>query len=217
MVLVGNDPFLGWVTGERTSPIALRHAEMAAFVRHPWIRWRWRLDFALERTDRDATEALRTKIRSKMDVAKVFGAVGTGTLAFLLQDSAKSPEAERSAWVIVAMLAVGAGTVLYLATLFAYDRLLMPTAFWVSRHPPRRSWVARRPPSSDRLILYQNMMHTWRWLFIPACLAIAVGLASLGLAAFSGSSGWWVLGAAAVAVAVGLWWGLQRPRVGASD
>lgn len=222
VVLVANDPFVGWLSRAFGSSVHLGKGEMAGFewCRRRWYRERsWVLAWTLCHTDKDATDDLRAKIRSKMDVAKVFGALGVALLTFLLQQAITGgDEVWKSNWALASLLLIGAGTGLYFATLFAYDRLLMPTRFWSPRPagqtPP---WVVRRPPSGDQLVLYQNMMHIWSTLFVPACLLIGAGLLALGIRAFDGRTAWWLGAVAGVVGVTALWWWYQRPRLGAED
>ncbi len=78
---------------------------------------------------------------------------------------------------------------LYLATMFAYDRLLMPKRFWGEKPPPkepqqRPTWLVWRPPSSAVWVLYQNMMRIWRYLFTAATYAVLLGIFFLAVAVF---------------------------------
>jgi hypothetical protein len=148
----------------------------------------------------------------------VFGALGVAVLTFLLQERVKGTAGLQTRTASLALLAIGAGTALYFATLFAYDLLLMPTRFWMPRRRSRRAtWVSERPPSPDFWILYQNMIHAWAWLFVPACLLVAAGLVLLGLGPKASRTDWWWLWLGGAAVGVALWWRRNRPRLGASD
>jgi hypothetical protein len=220
-VLVSNDPFLGWVSAALRSAVHLGRGEMAGFEkRYPRRphRWAWSLAWTLCHHDEKAASDLRNKIRSKMDTAKVFGALGVALLTFLLQQAAQGGDFVQGTWPLVGLLLIGAGTALYFATLFAYDRLLMPTRFWSARRPGLApAWVVQRPPANDWWVLYQNMMHTWRWMFLPACLLIAGGLLALAFAAFSSRSPWWLAIVATAIAIVSLWSWRQRPRLGAED
>ena len=78
---------------------------------------------------------------------------------------------------------------LYLATLYAYDRMLMPIRFWGQTPPPenirnRPKWLVWRPPSSALWVLYQNMMRVWRYLFSAATAAVILGLLFLAFGVF---------------------------------
>jgi hypothetical protein len=65
------------------------------------------------------------------------------------------------------------------ATLFSYDSLMMPESLWsestdkpprsdrsLPRRPPK--WSVLRPPSQAQAILFYEMMHVWKWFFMPA-------------------------------------------------
>lgn len=220
-VLVGNDPFIGWLAAGLGTAVHLGRGEMAGFEKltRRWPRPdRWALAWTLCHRNEEAAEELRGKIRSKMDVAKVNGALGVALLTFLLQEGVRGGDAIRGFWPFVALLMIGSGTALYFGTLFAYDRLLMPTRFWSARRPGRTPpWVVRRPPANDVWVLYQNMMHTWRWMFVPACALIAAGLLAVGLAAFPSRPGEAVAILAGVITGAGVWTRVHRPRLGAED
>ncbi len=171
VVLVGNDPFVGWVAsqllgGSRT--IGLAHGEIACLSRRRTGKV-WRLEWTLAPDDRSAVEPLLAKIRSKMDTAKVLGGIVVALLTFLVQsffeDGVPSPAA------LVALGCFAAGAWLYLAALFFYDGLLMPARWWGSRvssagrFARMAAWrvgrVVERPPSSTARVLQQNMVGVW--------------------------------------------------------
>jgi hypothetical protein len=108
---------------------------------------------------------------------------------------------------------------LFLATLYAYDRLLMPSRFWSETPPTKRTrlnWLVCRPPSSRTYVLYQNMVRIWQRLFIPATFFVMAGMGLLGYVALDLS--WWqgLLAAAAALLVVG-WYFISRPRLGTED
>ena len=150
---------------------------------------------------------------------RCFSALGIALLTFLLQKRAEGAAAPTDGWAAASLLLIGAGTLLYLATLLAYDRLLMPARYWAGKLPPQDSWAVRRPPSSAAWVLYQNMMHAWRWLFLPACGLVFAGLVALGIApAARDRSAQWALFVALGTIVISLLWcWLQRPRLGAED
>jgi hypothetical protein len=97
----------------------------------------------------------------------------------------------------------------------------MLVRFWAeSAHGPgrllERRWLARRPPSSSLLVLHQNMIRVWNWIFTPATISAIVGLALLAYAALD--PGWnevvIALGAAAAILA---WYRYFRPILGTED
>jgi hypothetical protein len=140
---------------------------------------------------------LKAKIASKYDVAKFFlGAlvVGTGlTLGeaiWKLSDPMDKLLAGCGAFAALVSLGLTA------ATLFSYDRLLMPAEFWSEessgpkpllvwrglvylarrvRGKPTR-WTVSRPPSQAHMNLFYEMVHTWTHFFIPAIVSAFTAL-----------------------------------------
>ena len=236
-LLVGNDPLIGWVASKLTgrgTPVA--RGELVCLVIEPRARTRWRLLWTLSDDGETEAEAIRAKIKSKMNTAGALGAVIVGLTTFLLQNSVKAgPDVWQ--WLAFAALATSAG--LYFATLFLYDTMQMPPRFWSSRFPSRARNGARphailarlrhghpsvsRPPTSTARVLQASMVQVWTWIFTPATVLAGVGVACLAL----GASGdrhpvaldlWQVLAAIVVlAAASGTWVAWQRPNVGASD
>jgi hypothetical protein len=236
-LLVGNDPLIGWVASKlsrRDIPVA--RGELICLVSERRARPRWRPLWTLSDDGEAEAEAIRTKIKSKMNTAGALGAVIVALTTFLLQNSLQQ-EPTLWQWLAFAALAVSAG--LYFATLFLYDTLQMPPRFWSSRfpsHPPNagrlhaiparlrhgRPSVAR-PPSSTARVLQASMVQVWVWIFTPATILAGVGVACLALGASTGGhpvslSPWQVLSAIVVLAAVaGTWIAWQRPNLGASD
>lgn len=111
---------------------------------------------------------LTDKIKSKLDVAKTLGAVLAPSLGAAI---AFSPEFtscdpyrlfhEILFWLSIGCLAVS--MLLYFATVYSYDQLLMPEAFW-----------KKGKYSQDRL--FKLMIKAWRHLFIPATASLFLGL-----------------------------------------
>jgi hypothetical protein len=177
--------------------------------------------------DRKAADQVRDKIRSKIETAKLLSGVITfalGALLAVLLDPAK--------WKTVAapgvlQLAAGlllAALVLFLATMYAYDRLLMPDRFWGEQRPRpyapiqrRGNWLVERPPSSTAWVLYVNMMRVWRDLFTPATACVVTALTLLSAVVLH--LGWIpmvaiVVPAAAILALLVYWF---RPILGSED
>jgi hypothetical protein len=236
-LLVGNDPLIGWAASKLTgrgTPVA--RGELICLVSERRPGTRWRLLWTLSEDGEAEAEAIRTKIKSKMNTAGALGAVIVGLTTFLLQNSLQeNPTAWQ--WLAFAALAVSAG--LYFSALFLYDTLQMPSRFWSSRFPSRsrnegrfRAIVARlchgrpsvaRPPTSTARVLQASMVQVWVWIFTPATVLAGAGVACLALGA-SGHSDpvdlhpWQVLAAIFVLAALaGIWVAWQRPNLGASD
>jgi phosphohistidine phosphatase SixA len=223
VLVVGHLPQLSWMSTKLLrSGYALAHAEVACVSvggrwRRRWVPW------SIAPRDDEVRLALIDKIRSKMDTAKLFSAILALALGVILdQDKLHKATGPGDADRILGELAAGllvAGLVLYLATLYAYDSLLMPSRFWRdSKQAPRRAgrWLSRRPPTSSTLVLYQNMTRIWTWLFTPATICIAVGLMLLGVAVVDPSRNA-LIGAAAGFIVLTAWIRHFRPVLGSED
>ena len=236
-LLVGNDPLIGWVASKLTRrDIPVARGELVCLVSERRAGTRWRLLWTLSEDGETEAEAIRTKIKSKMNTAGALGAVIVGLTVFLLQNSVQK---EPTLWQWLAFAALAASAGLYFATLFLYDTLQMPPRFWSSRSPSRpqnegglHAISARlrhghpsvaRPPSSTARVLQASMVQVWVWIFTPATVLAGVGVACLALGASAdshpvGLRPWQVLSAIVVLAAVaGTWVAWQRPNLGASD
>jgi hypothetical protein len=249
-LLVGNDPLIGWLASKlsgRPTPVA--RGELICLARDPRRRRvfqagtrvggeRWRLSWTISEDGEAETEAIRVKIRSKMNTAAALGTVIVGLTSFLLQDAVQ--EAPSSKWQWWAFGALGASAMLYFATLFLYDTLLMPSRFWASRFPPKRRtrkgpasvWArfrygkasVLRPPTSMARVLQANMVQIWTWIFQPATVLVFVGVALFALGATSDNGSapnvqlWYVsVAIVGIVIVVVAWVAWQRPNLGASD
>ncbi len=181
--------------------LPLGNSEIACIQLGPHPRLLWLLT---EKSNELLVE-LKAKIASKYDVAKFFlGAlvVGTGlTLSeaiWKLSDPMDKLLAGCGAFAALVSLGLTA------ATLFSYDRLLMPAEFWseegngpkpllivrwlaylgsrVRGKAPR--WTVSRPPSQAHMNLFYEMVHTWTHFFIPAIVSAftALGLMVVAMA-----------------------------------
>jgi len=236
-LLVGNDPLIGWVAAEltgRETPVA--RGELICLISERRPRTRWRLLWTLSDDGETEAEAIRTKIKSKMNTAGALGAVIVGLTTFLLQSSLKT---EPTIWQWLAFAALTTSAGLYFATLFLYDTMQMPPRFWSSRFPshPQTSGrlqvisarlrhghpSVRRPPTSTARVLQVSMVQVWVWIFTPATILAGVGVTFLALGVSEDSKPvalhpWQVLAATVVLVAVGMAWiAWHRPNLGASD
>jgi hypothetical protein len=232
VLVVGHQPQLSWIGGKflRDGP-PLAHSEVLCIsVRDRRLLW------SIAPTDDATLAALRDKIKSKMEVAKYLGSFILAILALFLDPAkmAKLPGGESAGvrpltlqdidWAYTsALLAAGllvSASVLYLATLYAYDRLLMPSRFW--RQQPdawdrKRRWPVQMPPSSTTYILYQNMTHIWNSMFLPATGLVVVAAICLTYAALRPDGLIFVVAVTLCAVVLGWYCWQQRPRLGADD
>ncbi len=174
------------------------------------------------KADRETAKKLRDKTDSKMKLAGVLGGLITAILTFLL-GSRLDPEklsslnyaSRLSIWVSAGLSLVALG--LYLAIMYAFDRLLMPTRFWAEKAAKKdRRWLVQRPPSSRTWVLYQNMIRVWNWLFAPATGAAIAGLLLLAYAAFRPN---WIVVVGAVPLLLVFAWYYRhfRPALGTED
>jgi len=224
VLVIGHQPFLSWLAHEFTGEaIPLSHSEVACLAfdqagKKPRGRLRWVLtpsiDAAKKKLEEDLKE-LKEKIKSKMEIAKLLGVAITTVLAFLLGYLVDETKVAglRNYWgaelaLRLSTVAFLIATALYLATMYAYDRLLMPTRFWGEARPPgdpdeRPKWLVWRPPSSALWVLYQNMMRVWRYLFTSATYSVFVGLLLLAYAVFHPNR-WWTISLFLVGSVVGV-------------
>jgi hypothetical protein len=148
-----------------------------------------RLKWVISPSDKQTVEDLRDKIRSKMVVANLLSAFIAAALGFVAANMADRAKidylSKQLPAIVVAAVLIFVALVLYLTTMCSYDALLMPTRFWsesASRADDRPTWIVERPPSPISWILYQNMVHVWKWQFIPATYCLIMGLLTLIIA-----------------------------------
>jgi phosphohistidine phosphatase SixA len=201
--------------------------------------WNGYLVWQIVPDDKEAYEDVREKIRSKMETAKLLSAVITLVLTALLAvllDAGKWGALNKAgaellgihalryggqAAAKVAFVLLLAALGLFMATMYAYDRLLMPSRFWVERpqlsgRDPRGTWLPHRPPGSSAWVIFRNMQRVWFALFTPATLLVAAALVVLALPLLRlGLTGQLLLASAAVAYIVLVHW--FRPVLGSED
>jgi hypothetical protein len=239
LLIVGHQPLLTWLAAEFLRPMlprlsssplpSLRSSELACLRRSRTKggRERWSLMWTLSSSDPDTLRDLRDKVKSKMDVAKILGGFIAAALAFLLNDLLSGVNLRNPGLAaglrFAAAVSFFAAAWLYLATVYFYDRLLMPVRFWGEGGPSRSRppWLIWRPPTSDVWILYQNMIRVWRRTFMPATFLVGLGLllaAGAQLRPMTAPQLWGVAAAALVLV-VSLfgYTVLSRPRLGVQD
>jgi hypothetical protein len=191
---VGHQPTLGYIAYKFTrAPYPLARSEIMCIAVDD--KKRGILKWVLSPTDNKVVNELRDKIKSKMDVAKLlsgFITVGVGFLLTSLVDDQRIGFLGPGVWaayVSAALFFVSIG--LYIATMYAYDSLLMPSKFW-GEAPQNKSnrpkWIVGRPPSSIQWVLYQNMIRIWSHLFTPATICVLAGLFLLAFAVMTAGS-----------------------------
>jgi len=232
-LIIGHDPGMSCLLTTllaRNVPRARRYRDVPGLARAELLGLRrngrnWQPVWALTSgADSDIAE-IKAKIKSKMDTAKVFGGFVTAVLTFVVgQYATTGPKTPYWAAVRgVSLAALAVAILLYLMTLFWYDRLLMPSRFWGilrSSGEDTVSKVLRHPPSSDSWVLYQNMQRTWRLLFVPATYATAIGIVGFAAGRIepSPTTALVLFVPAAAVITITAWWGWRsRPILGARD
>jgi phosphohistidine phosphatase SixA len=244
VLVVGHQPQLTWLVGElnrRRRPIrrilhldamaarlpSLARSEVACLRQDSPLLGpkRWSLLWTISPTDKETLKDLREKVKSKMDVAKVLGGFIAAALTFflnsLLGDVTLGDVEASEALRLGAAACFFTAVVLYLATMYFYDRLLMPLRFWEENRPnasaPR--WLVCRPPGSAIWIIYQNMLRIWRRLFLPATVLVVLGIGLVAVALLNPGKQLLAIGGVAAMLLVVLcaYLILSRPRLGVQD
>ena len=120
--------------------------------------------------------------------------------------------------IVGSVVSLFSAAVLYLITMYAYDRLLMPTRFWaesIKASSPR--WLPQRPPSSSLLVLQVNMMRIWKYLFTGANILVGLSLAGFSFVVMRADPAEYCLGILALGLIIYLYYRWAKPRLGAED
>ncbi|MFN8291210.1 MAG: hypothetical protein U0U70_13215 [Chitinophagaceae bacterium] len=117
----------------------------------------------------DLTEQLQKKISSKMDIAKFFAgfiSLSISLSASKLSDWINNPEPLCYVTTMAGIFLILISLALSVATMFAYDRLLMPPEFW------------KTPPSRENIneTLFCEMIKAWTYFFRYAVYTFFGGL-----------------------------------------
>ncbi len=235
IMVIGHQPLLGWIAYHLTKksiPISRSELICLASRNSAWHNLlginSWHLLWSISEEDNKTMEELRAKIKSKMYVAELLGALIVPVLGlilgFLLDPEKFSKLNEQSTskgaiFISAGLFFISIG--LYMATMYEYDRLLMPTRFWGEKPLPKKikkrpKWLVWRPPSSAAWVLYQNMIRIWNYMFIPATFAVIGGLISLAYAVFRPSWIFMVL-ASMVIILFGFYYQHFRAKIGTED
>lgn len=195
--VIGHQPFLGWITHEVVGQaIPIERSELLCIALkniHQNKRLRGYLQWVLSPSDKKTEREIKEKIKSKMEMSKFLSVFISTALVFLLGSIIDKDTVEYLGsyiWVLYAATGLLLISIsLYLASMYAYDRLLMPVKFWGESPPPKKhgkrpKWLVWRPPSSSLWVLYQNMMRIWCRLFTPATYLALLGILSLAIAVF---------------------------------
>jgi phosphohistidine phosphatase SixA len=222
----------------------------AACLRLDDKRYLWWL---LTEKSPDLLTELKDKIKSKYDVAKFFLGAFVVNTGLILNAGLWGPDWLLRNTLLVDKLLAGLAAIAALvslaltaATLFSYDRLMMPESFWSdsseriedsqrqASRPP--GWNVSRPPSQAVVVLFYEMVHVWKVFFVPAIISafLAVGLLVVALAHRGVStplrdgrpeplaSPWDLLIAFLIMAMLAflipaLWYDIKKPRLGVDD
>lgn len=222
----------------------------AACLRLGDKRYLWWL---LTEKSSDLLTELKDKIKSKYDVAKFFLGAFVVNTGLILNAGLWGPDGLLHSTLLVEKLFAGFAAIAALvslaltaATLFSYDRLMMPESFWSdssessdgpqrnASRPPR--WNVSRPPSQAVVVLFYEMVHVWKVFFVPAIISafLAVGLLIVALAHRGVSTplrdgrpeplaSTWELLVALLIIAMlaflipAQWYDIRKPRLGVDD
>jgi phosphohistidine phosphatase SixA len=176
-------------------PIGSSEAALLQFGENGRLRW------ILTEKPKELLDELKDKVKSEYDVAKFFLGAFVVNTGLLLNAGIWSTRGSQGGFtpadkvlVILAVIAAMASLALTAATLFSYDKLMMPEEFWSDNS--RRSgtstngakmasrWTISRPPSQAHVVLFYEMVHVWKVFFIPAIVSafLAIGLLVIAFA-----------------------------------
>lgn len=231
IVVVGHQPMLGWIANTLTGkPVAIPRSG-AACLRCDTTKGKgYKLLWVIEPSRPETMNLLREKIKSKTELAKVFGSFIIGVMVFLAGvafDTGKLTPLTGWQKIVLCGAAVcfALSGGLYFATIYAYDRLMMPSRFWGEKRGERPDWLVRRPPSSDTVVVQQNMVRIWNRLFVPASFFGFAGsllVVSVVLSRIVAPDSLLILGitivvSGCVMVAIYRWYAVFRPVLGTED
>jgi len=117
----------------------------------------------LREDEGQAAAELREKVKSKMEVAKFFAGFITLLVAFVLKDGLDTALSKLGIVLLTASLGF------CIASVFAYDRLLMPREYWTVLSSDEGSAI------NFQNQLQEQMVRSWRWLFVPAIWCFGIG------------------------------------------
>jgi phosphohistidine phosphatase SixA len=177
ILVVGHEPrlsrLLAKMTSRREPPLTRAGAVCvslpsyeAILIGKGKVEWSWPVE-----TTRAAD--LEAKLSSKMEVSGILAGLTVTAVAVLLGN--RSP----TSWQLAATSLLTVSAALFVASLYAYDRLMMPEEFWTAAEPGSGSkLVGHKQFRIDRNsngILYAEMVWTWKYIFTPALFFATLG------------------------------------------
>lgn len=230
---IGHEPRLhqlvNALTGE--TPEALQFGEVLCVEGDSWEALdsgRGRLGLRTQPAGLQGDEAdLLPKIQSKMQTSAllagfsstVFGVVLTQSDYWMLWVGAANWPSGTQAWkaaaVTLGLVFLALATLLFVVSIYMYDRLAMPRRYWEAidgEKPPRQDmWRSFRRDRVRYGLLYAYMVWVWRFVF-----SVAVATAMLGFLALVLYRGVWLVALLylmVIAAAV-IYYFLFRPELG---
>ena len=210
-----------------------------------WQYKKSQLLWSIAPSDPETFKQLREKIKSKMDTAKLLGTFILfllGIVLGIISDNNKfssltAPKAtprsffslseigltdlinvDLHAIMVISVVCLFAAAVLFLMSMYAYDRLLMPTRFWaegIKKSSP--TWLPQRPPSSSLLILQKNMERVWMCLFTPAVFFVLLSLIGFAFVVMRINPIEYVLAVIVFGVLIFVYHRHAKPHIGTED
>jgi phosphohistidine phosphatase SixA len=174
----------------------------------------------------DDTQLL-PKIQSKMQTSALLAGFTSAAFGVVLAESdywtswaasVNSPAGSsgwRAAIVIIGLTCLALSTLLFVISIYMYDRLAMPQRYWetLDEEPRLRQnwWRSFRQDRVRFSLVYAYMIWVWRYVF-----SVAVGMAMLGFLALVAYRGVWLLTLlfTLASVAVIVYYRLFRPELG---
>jgi len=128
---------------------------------------------------KDTSELLRKKIELKMTVCTFLAGFTIPVLVELLKDSTDNAEL----WRIVTTICFTFSLAFFVAAIFAFDLLLMPSEFWGPIATELKPEETRRDEFAVNYRLngaiYAYMIRTWKWFFMGGLAFILPGFVGL--------------------------------------
>jgi hypothetical protein len=213
VLCVGHEPRLGQLalamTGTAADP--LLKGEMISVEGESWEALeagRGRLGTRVQPTlpDDEETELL-PKIQSKMQTSALLAGFSSATFGVVLTQAdywaswpagALWPSGLQGAAVAAGLILLALATLLFVVSIYMYDRLALPRRYWDAADGdgrcPQDRWRSFRRDRVRHGLLFAYMVWVWRFVF-----TVAVGMALLGFLALVLHREVWIVGLAFVA------------------
>jgi hypothetical protein len=114
----------------------------------------------------DMIKELKDKIKSKMDVSKIFAGFITLFIGITFKDGDISSDLPK-----FGVLFIVASLILCVLSIFAYDHMLWPKGYWYD--------YQKKDPLVEKAYqerLMNEMLRSWRSLFFPGVICFSIGI-----------------------------------------